>query len=150
MDEPLKEAAPLDTKSMSTEELTPLFTRFLRWEREGTLENLEQVLRAVSALMDILSPELVEKMVRMVASALELADTVAHSEVLPIVAMLQDVEGLLSNPPSRSKHEVRQLMKSLRDPDVQNGVELALGLLKLVGSRTSLRADTDSKAETVR
>lgn len=123
----------------TTQPLEPLMERLIRWEQEGTMENLERTLRFVSVLLDNLTPKMVEDTVRRLASLVELADKLATSEVMPVPRMLDDVESLLGHPPVVQKRELRHLWHELNDPDAQAGLELVLGLLKVAGHRTALK-----------
>ena len=128
----------LQMEPTSGVDLGPALERLARWEREGTLDHLERALKALTVVIDMLTPEIVEGAVRQLAGALELADRVAHSEVLPVVDVLNDVQTLLREPVQVHRHELRHLWHELHDRDALSGLELALGLLKLAGQRTAL------------
>lgn len=129
----------LTAEELTSERLQPLTERLIRWEQEGTMANLERVLRFVSVLLDNMTPQMVEDTVRRVAALLELADKLATSEVMPVARMLDDVESLLREPPVVQKRELRHLWHELNDPDAEAGLELVLGLLKVAGRRTALK-----------
>ncbi len=130
----------LDALSGKMNQVGALMDRIMTWQEDGTMDKLEEVIRVLRAALEAFTPDIVQTLVNTVSKLLDLADRLMASELFrQFPDMLVDLDAVLSNPPSRADHEFRQLARTLREPDVQDGLELVMELLRRAGrgARTS-------------
>lgn len=115
------------------EQLELAMQRVAKWEEDGTLEQVDRVLHLLKAAMDSMTPEIVEGMIGSIVSLVELGDQVMNSKVMDIVpSMLATVDTIVANPPEK-QHGVTKLMKRMRDPEVQDGLQFMMEFVKAIG-----------------
>ncbi|RIV29302.1 hypothetical protein D2Q93_00095 [Alicyclobacillaceae bacterium I2511] len=133
----------LDALSGKMNEVGALMDRVVGWQADGTIDRLEGVIRLLRAALEAFTPDIVQSLVNTVAKLIDLADRLMASEVFrQFPDMLVDLDAVLSSPPGRSDHEFRQLARTMREPDIQDGLELVMELLRRAGrgARTSATA----------
>ncbi|MDI3297667.1 MAG: DUF1641 domain-containing protein [Bacillota bacterium] len=115
--------------------LERLLDRVERMEKDGGLARVEELLGFLGTALSASTPELVGSLARTLARLLEVADQLMESELFrQLPAALGDVDRVLRQPPRHSpRGELRHLMARLRDPDVQDGLELVLEVLRRAG-----------------
>lgn len=123
---------------MSTTErnasLDHLMKRITTWEENGTLDNLDRLLHFVNAALDSMTPEIIDGLVNTIVQVVEVGDQVLQSKVFKLApTMIEETEQTLSSPPQHTKHEFRHMYQQLKDPEVQDGLELIIGLLRTIG-----------------
>ena len=115
------------------EKLELALDRIAKWETDGTLENIDTLVHLLNATLNSMTPEIVDGLVGTVVGVMELGDQVLQSKLYKKAPeMLTITEAILTEPP-KSKPGIRQLMKTFREPDVQNGLNAMLGLLRELG-----------------
>lgn len=107
--------------------------RIAMWEEDGTLEKVDRVLHLLKAALDSFTPEIVEGLVGTIANLAELGDQLMNSKVMDIVpGLLSTADTIVENPP-KEQRGVTKLMKRLRDPEVQDGLQVIMEFVKAIG-----------------
>lgn len=128
-------AALLDRLLDMLPTLERVLDRVERMERDGGLAHVEELLGFLGTALSAATPELISAVAGTAERLLEMADQLMQSELFrQLPDALGDVNLVLREPPRHSPHgELRHLMGRLRDPDVQDGLELLLEILKRAG-----------------
>lgn len=114
-------------------QLEQAIDRISKWQEDGTLDNLEKILHFVNAALDSMTPEIVDGLVGTVVQVMEVGDQLLQSRLFKMAPdILSTSDAILANPP-KTQHGLWQLMKTVRDPEVQDGMQLMLGVLREVG-----------------
>ncbi|MDI3316024.1 MAG: hypothetical protein QJR14_00070 [Bacillota bacterium] len=115
--------------------LERLLERVERMEKDGGLARVEELLGFLGTALSATTPELVGSLAGTLSRLLDVADLLMQSEIFrQLPAALADVDHVLREPPRHQpRGELRHLMARLRDPDLQDGLELALEVLSRAG-----------------
>ena len=115
------------------EKLDHALDRISKWETDGTLENIDTLVHLLNAVLNSMTPQIVDGLVGTVVGVMELGDQFLQSKLYKAAPeALAVTEAILAEPP-KSKPGVWQLMKTLREPEVHNGINVMLGLLRELG-----------------
>ncbi|MCF8565400.1 DUF1641 domain-containing protein [Alicyclobacillus tolerans] len=124
------------------EYLEQALRRVARWEEDGTLDNVDTLLHFLNAALNSMTPEIVGGLVGSLVEMMELGDQVTQSRMFKAApAMISAADDAISNPP-QAQHGVRHLVQSIRDPDVQSGLQILLHLLRVLGKGMNGKTDT--------
>lgn len=115
------------------EKLELALDRIAKWETDGALENIDTVVHLLNAALNSMTPEIVDGMVATIVGVMELGDQFLQSKLYKAAPeALAVTEAILTEPP-QAKLGVWQLMKTLREPEVQNGLNVMLALMRELG-----------------
>ncbi len=115
------------------EKLELALDRIAKWETDGTLENIDTLVHLFNAALNSMTPEIIDGLVGTAVDVIELGDQFLQSKLYKVAPeVLTVTEAILTEPP-KSKPGVRHLMKTFREPEVQNGLNVILGLLRELG-----------------
>ncbi|QSO53655.1 hypothetical protein JZ785_07375 [Alicyclobacillus curvatus] len=137
----------VEAVSTQLTDLAPTLRRLQQWETDGTLDHLDKVLHFVNAALDSMTPEIVSSLVQMVARGMETADASMHSKMVQMAPrVFESVEHALSAPAIHEKHELRHLLQLLKDPAVQDGLEIVFHVLRGFGTEHQERTSVNHRA----
>lgn len=108
-----------------------------KWETDGTLENLDTLVHLFNAALNSMTPEIVDGLVGTLVGVMELGDQLLQSKLYKMAPeLLTATEAILTEPP-KSKLGVRQLVRTLREPEVQTGLNVMLALVREIGKQAT-------------
>ncbi|KAB1192088.1 DUF1641 domain-containing protein [Haloferax sp. MBLA0076] len=114
-------------------ELESALEKLIRLERDGTLDELTQAADAITLATSALDDEMVVKLAKTGSSLGEVADTASDPDtVRAIQTMLRGMGEAGSEPPKRTG--TIGMVRQLRDPEVQRGMNFLLALARGIGS----------------
>ena len=128
----------VDAAANAGADLTRLVQRVARMEHSGMLDRIEQILLLVNAALDVVTPDIIASLAKTAARFMELADTFMQSGMtrgLPDALaewdlMLKNMKDL----PDPKAGSLRQLLGTLRDPDVRVGIAVGLQVVRQFGA----------------
>lgn len=125
------------------EVLAALLQRAVRLEESGLLQRAEEMLVLLSALLDAVTPEIIAGLIRAGTRVMETADEMwQSSSVQRMPQMVRLLDSMMQDPPQRAaKGAFRYWMQTMRDPDIQDGLELFLALLRRIGRWSRQQAE---------
>ncbi len=128
-------ATLIDFEMANHDAMISLLERVMRLERGGALERVEQIANLIVSALDALTPAILISLVTKMARGMEMADTASQLEIIKrLPDMLYQLNDLVVRPPvHKQKSEALRLVKAMKDPEVQDGLELMIELLKKVG-----------------
>lgn len=110
-----------------------LVDRLMKWQEDGTLDNVDRLIHFLNAALDSMTPEIVDGLVGTVVQLLELGDQFMQSRLFKMVPdILNTTDAVLTDAP-KSKRGIGPLMKAFREPEIQGGMQLMLGFLREMG-----------------
>jgi uncharacterized protein YjgD (DUF1641 family) len=116
-----------------SEQLELALERITKWQNDGTLDNIDKLLHFLNAALDSMTPEIVDGLVGTLVELMELGDQFMQSKLFKLAPdILTTTENMLAEPP-QSKPGLRHLMKSIREPEVQTGMQFMIGFMREVG-----------------
>lgn len=115
------------------EKLEFALDRIAKWEADGTLENIDTLVHLFNAVLNAMTPEIVDGLVGTAVEVVELGDQFLQSKLYKTAPELLAVTETILTEPPKHKPGVWQLMKTFREPEVQNGLNVMLELLRGLG-----------------
>ncbi|WDL98418.1 DUF1641 domain-containing protein [Alicyclobacillus sp. ALC3] len=108
-----------------------------KWETDGSLENLDTLVHLFNAALNSMTPEIVDGLVGTLVGVMELGDQLLQSKLYKMAPeLLTATEAILTEPP-KSKLGVRQFMRTLKEPEVQTGLNVMLALVREIGKQAT-------------
>ncbi len=108
-----------------------------KWETDGTLENLDTLVHLFNAALNSMTPAIVDGLVGTLVGVMEFGDQLLQSKLYKMAPeLLTAMEAILTEPPE-SKLGVRQFMRTLKEPEVQTGLNLMLALVREIGKQAT-------------
>ncbi|QQE81002.1 DUF1641 domain-containing protein [Alicyclobacillus sp. SO9] len=107
--------------------------RLVQWQEDGTLDNLDKLIHFLNAALDSMTPEIVDGLVTTVVQLMELGDQLMQSKLFKMLPDILNITDTMLTDPPKSKHGVRHVVKTFREPEIQDGLQLMLGFLREVG-----------------
>ncbi|UOF89604.1 DUF1641 domain-containing protein [Fodinisporobacter ferrooxydans] len=118
------------------ETVEQLFKRIAKMEDNGFLERLENLLPVMGAMLDVLSPEILISLLRSVVQIIELLDAFLQTDISKkFPDIINDFDKRLQE--TRKQKGMVQLMKQLREPELQAGLHTVFQLLRSIGIHTA-------------
>jgi|GEM_PF-6368956 len=118
-------------------ELRQAVARVAKWEEDGTLERVDRLLHFLNAAVDSFTPEIVESLVETISTLVELGDKMMQSRLMDLVPVLMTAADTVGTKTPETKRGMTKLMKRLRDPEVQDGLQFMLEFVKAIGQGVS-------------
>ncbi len=115
-------------------ELADMIRQVGTWQADGTWDAVVQLANLANGLNDSLSPQIVERVVAFAADAvLELRRALDSGLLALGIRATQALdESVFAAKQDVSRITVTGLMRSLRDPEIQSGVKIIMGLVRRV------------------